>query len=260
MRLSEDQLRALQQAELGVLKQFISFCDSHGLMYFAVGGTALGCHKYSGFVPWDDDIDLAMPRNDYEKMLELAPKELSNALFVQTPETDLNYPYSFAKIRDIKTLYIEEETKDLRMVQGVFIDVFPIDEMSEKSFKRYLRKVKFYYAVMLAPTGGKRRRTFKGKIALFLSKFTKNRKLFRKIEKFRTAAKKGEIVCLQDIAYPKALVTRPRQLYLFNDLNIFSFGDVETFLKLRFGEIVTPPKDQQKPHHTPAAFSLHEKF
>ncbi len=182
MRLSEDQLRALQQAELGVLKQFISFCDSHGLMYFAVGGTALGCHKYSGFVPWDDDIDLAMPRNDYEKMLELAP------------------------------------------------------------------------------TGGKRRRTFKGKIALFLSKFTKNRKLFRKIEKFRTAAKKGEIVCLQDIAYPKALVTRPRQLYLFNDLNIFSFGDVETFLKLRFGEIVTPPKDQQKPHHTPAAFSLHEKF
>ena len=70
-------LARLQNTELQILKDFMEFCDSHGLLYFGIGGTGIGAMRHGGFIPWDDDIDIAMPRRDFEQFLSLAKKEFA---------------------------------------------------------------------------------------------------------------------------------------------------------------------------------------
>ena len=77
-------LRKLQLAELEVFKDFIKICDENGLSYFLFAGCAIGVERHKGFIPWDDDIDIGMPREDYKKFLQIAKNELPDHLFLQT--------------------------------------------------------------------------------------------------------------------------------------------------------------------------------
>lgn len=125
----------LQKVELNILKTFVEFCDKNDLQYFLVGGSALGAVRHNGFIPWDDDVDVAMPRKDYDKFIELGKKEFTGDIFLQTWETDPNYPYNFAKLRDSRTTYVESTYKFTRMNHGAWIDVFPLDGISKKQGK-----------------------------------------------------------------------------------------------------------------------------
>ena len=73
------------KVELDLLNNFIEICNKYKLTYFAIGGTLLGAIRHKGFIPWDDDIDIGMPREDYNKLLEIAKKEFKNPIFFQTP-------------------------------------------------------------------------------------------------------------------------------------------------------------------------------
>ena len=88
----------LQSVEFSLLKSFVNICDELGLTYYLVCGSALGAVKYSGFIPWDDDIDVALPRNDYELFCEKAPALLPAGYFLQNHKTDKNYPRIYSKI------------------------------------------------------------------------------------------------------------------------------------------------------------------
>ena len=87
----DSRLRKLQMAELEILKEFVRLCEAHGLQYYLVGGTLLGAVRHKGFIPWDDDIDVAMPRGDYDRFAQIAPKELDPRYFYQCPDTDPHY-------------------------------------------------------------------------------------------------------------------------------------------------------------------------
>ena len=117
----------LQQTEFEILKEYIAVCERLKLRYYLVCGSCLGAVKYSGFIPWDDDIDVAMPREDYRVFCEKAPLLLPEHLFLQTNESDRNYPNIFAKLRDSRTTYIEKGMAELDIHHGVYIDVFPLD-------------------------------------------------------------------------------------------------------------------------------------
>ena len=88
----EETLKRVQQTELGILKDFMALCDKHGLTYFGIAGTGIGAIRHKGFIPWDDDIDIALPRKDYEIFLKLARKYLSDRYIVLNCETNENYP------------------------------------------------------------------------------------------------------------------------------------------------------------------------
>lgn len=120
-------LRMLQLTELEILTEFARICDMHGLRYYLVGGTLLGAVRHGGFIPWDDDIDVAMPREDYDRFAQLAPRELAEEYFYQCPDTDPNYYLSYAKIRQNGTEVYEERFKNSRFHKGVFVDIFPLD-------------------------------------------------------------------------------------------------------------------------------------
>lgn len=117
----------LQKIEFDMLKKFVEICDTLGLTYYLVCGSALGAVKYKGFIPWDDDLDVALPRSDYETFCKEAPKFLPSYMFLQTYITDPKYPFLYGKLRNIKTAFIESGAEWLNINHGVYIDVFPID-------------------------------------------------------------------------------------------------------------------------------------
>ncbi len=122
-----DKLRQLQLCELEILDEFVRLCEKHGLRYYLVGGTLLGAVRHHGFIPWDDDIDVAMPRADYDRFGEVCRTELDLKFFYQCPETDPYYFLSYNKLRKNGTEVYEERFKDAKFHQGVFIDIFPLD-------------------------------------------------------------------------------------------------------------------------------------
>ena len=125
-------LRELQLAELSIFREFAAICEAHGLQYFLDGGTLLGAVRHKGFIPWDDDLDVAMPRKDYERFCQIAPDALPEGLFFQSYHSDPHYPNPFAKIRREGTTFGEKIYEGCKMRGGVFIDVFPYDVFPEK--------------------------------------------------------------------------------------------------------------------------------
>lgn len=117
----------LQQKEFELLKRFVELCETLQLRYYLVCGTALGAVKYGGFIPWDDDVDVAMPRGDYEIFLEKAPGLLPQGIFLQNYRTDPAFPQIFSKLRNSNTTYIEKSAAALPINHGIYIDIFPLD-------------------------------------------------------------------------------------------------------------------------------------
>ncbi len=117
----------LQKKEFELLKLFTDICEKIDVKYYLVCGSALGAVKYGGFIPWDDDVDVALFRDDYQRFLEEAPKLLPSNIFLQTYLTDSIYPNIYAKLRNSDTAYIESSSADLNINHGVYIDIFPLD-------------------------------------------------------------------------------------------------------------------------------------
>ena len=88
MEYNQETLRKLQKTELEILKDFIKICKKYNLTYFATGGTAIGALRHQGFIPWDDDIDVCMLRKDYERFMEVAPKEMGDRYVFMDTHTE----------------------------------------------------------------------------------------------------------------------------------------------------------------------------
>lgn len=132
----------LQKIELDILCEVLNVCEKLDLTYYLVCGSALGAVKYQGFIPWDDDIDIALPRNDYEIFIKDAPKLLPTYYFVQNYKSDPQFHLLGTKVRDSRTTYIEKMCRSLNINHGVFIDVFPLDGMSKdkRAYKIFKKK------------------------------------------------------------------------------------------------------------------------
>ncbi|MBQ9369936.1 MAG: LicD family protein [Clostridia bacterium] len=130
-------LRDIQLCELDILCRFSDVCEAHGLTYYMVGGTLLGAARTQGFIPWDDDIDVAMPRDDYERLASLYRENnglLGEQFFYQDHTTEPHYYLPYAKIRKRASYACEPEFAKARYTeQGVFIDIFPLDPCPPKS-------------------------------------------------------------------------------------------------------------------------------
>lgn len=127
----EPDLREIQLVELGILLEFDRVCKALELPYILCFGTLLGAVRHKGFIPWDDDVDVVMLRDDYERFLREAPALVKVPYFLQTIDTEPEYPFAFAKLRDSSTTFIEKMTVGRRINHGVFIDVFPFDGVPE---------------------------------------------------------------------------------------------------------------------------------
>ncbi len=128
---------------LKIAKAVDAVCEKHNLRYYIWAGTMIGAIRHKGFIPWDDDLDIAMPRADYNLLVEHAAEWLPEPYEMVCTETDSEYPLPFGKIQDASTTLIER--MHLRYLGGIYIDVFPIDGAPEGWLKRKLHFAKYEY-------------------------------------------------------------------------------------------------------------------
>ena len=126
--LVNEKRKKIWAIELQMLEKFDEVCKKYDLKYYAYYGTLLGAVRHQGFIPWDDDIDVVMFREDYEKFQTVAPKEFTEPYFFQNSYTD-QMLWFFSKIRDSRTTAIEFPYRNLH--QGIFIDIFPLDDVPD---------------------------------------------------------------------------------------------------------------------------------
>lgn len=132
---------------LDLLHEFMDVCDRNNIRYFACGGTILGAARHKGMIPWDDDIDVMMFREDYDKLCEIATKEFKHPYFFQTEHTDHESIRGHAQLRNSLTTGILTNEKGLfSFNQGLFLDIFPLDNVPNDPDLRieYIKKIRKY--------------------------------------------------------------------------------------------------------------------
>lgn len=135
--------REVQQRLLEMLLVIDDVCKKHGLRYYLIAGTMLGAVRHHGFVPWDDDADVALPRPDYEKLLEHADEWFPEQYELVNEKKDIMYPYLFSRLQDARTTYILR--RNFNFVGGLPIDIFPIDGMTDNKWARAIHYAKYNF-------------------------------------------------------------------------------------------------------------------
>lgn len=139
-KIDEETLNKLHKVELEIFDWVVNICEKNKLNYFLAGGTLIGAIRHKGFIPWDDDLDITMPRADFEKFLEITKKNKYKNYFIQYHTTEKDYWLPFIKVRKKNTYFKEEGTDRYNGEKGIFIDIFPLDYApKQKSVNQFMQ-------------------------------------------------------------------------------------------------------------------------
>ena len=140
-----EELERLQATLYRILAEIKRVCDKHGIRYFITGGTAIGAYFWGKILPWDDDVNVGMPRADYERFARIAQEEMGQDYFLQTPQTDPHVPFFFMKVRMNGTEFNEGTFRKLNIHQGIYVDIFPFDRMpGNKRIEKIQHNILFF--------------------------------------------------------------------------------------------------------------------
>lgn len=154
-----DKMKQIWQTELSILDSIDAICRKNNIKYFAMNGTLLGAVRHNGFIPWDDDLDIGMLRDDYNHFIEAASRELPDYMFLQTLFSDpCIFNNGITRVRDSRTTGIEEHNLNHPSNQGIWVDIIPIDYSSadDKLFRKKSQRVGHFNLLMQAKVYGNR--------------------------------------------------------------------------------------------------------
>lgn len=247
----DTELRKLQLKMFDILVAVTDICDRHRLPYWISGGTLLGAKRHSGFIPWDDDIDIELLRGDYNKLLKILPKELPDDLYLQTPG-EKSYRLLFSKVRDKNSTIVSDEEDMARYeYKGIFIDIFPeersylwlknaVDFFYGRAFRRIkrgraLESLRYFYeytvSLFLLPVGILLKWMARGICAI-----TQPQNILHSYGIGNTTNHRaGYMFPLSKIKFEGRMFSAPK--------------DVDLYLKTQYGDYMSIPKAENRPSH-----------
>ncbi len=254
-------LEELHKVEIELLDEFVRICDKYKLTYYLSGGTLLGAVRHKGFIPWDDDIDVSMFRRDYDKFIEVAQKEINSKYYLDSFETNKDYYLPFAKIKKNNTIFDEEESTNLLHHKGIYIDIFPLDNVKNNHklgkvralFVRTIVETMFYKLKIRSL------KIVKHPILVFILSLLSKRSLMKWQKHLLTKNKNDSsmYVCALagSYAYEKELTLRsnfyPPKKVMFEGKEYNGMNDNDIYLSRLYGDYMKLPPKEKRVNHMP---------
>ena len=264
MYTDDDFVKDIQSDLLLILKKFDAYCRKHDIKYALCGGSAIGAIRHKGFIPWDDDLDFMMYRSEYNKLLECVEKEPIEGIFLQNYKTDKNFPHDFAKLRLEGSYGREWIHQGIKMHEGVFGDIFQIDNVDGRHAKWNTFMCRFFdfsvwFKTALIYPPKKWMIPFIFILELIfvyplLCNFIPMTTLSTWREKFFTRMnnKKTTHIGLlsgyshSDTCFPKSAISEEMIEVPFEDTTSFVPLSYDEYLTLSYGDYMTPPKETEQ--------------
>jgi len=270
--MNNEELNKLKAIEIDMLKELIRICKKHELRYFVIGGTCLGAVRHKGFIPWDDDIDIGMPRKDYNKFLEIAQNELPSNLFLQNYKTEKDFILNYTKIRNNKTTFVEKSIAHMDINHGVYIDIFPLDGVPKNRFIRNINNLRIG-CLNLGISGHYindiKDMKFRSRVIRYIMKtLYKPYKLHKKMDSIVEKYDYDQCALVKNyfgIRGEKEIV--PKEYFgmgctlNFENTCVTAPIDIDSYLTNLYGDYMTPPlKEKQISHHVTSIIDLNNSY
>ena len=251
-------LKRIQEIELEMLRNFHTLCTTNNLSYYIVGGTLLGAIRHGGFIPWDDDIDIAMPRDDYEKFINIYSKEMPSFLEVKSNPLNLD----IVQIVNKNTLIELGKQK-----QGVFIDIFPIDGapapgLSQKLFSWNILFYRMLCKLSVLDILEERDRGRIENLVVSIAKIIYLPKILNTDSLLKKLGKKTQKYSLKDSLYSGVILGRYREKELlptkvwgmpkeicFESIKVYAPSDSHSYLTSLYGDYMKLPPENMRISH-----------
>ena len=257
-----------KEIQVEILKEVRNFCDEHNLTYFLGGGTLLGAIRHKGYIPWDDDIDIMMPRADYEKLLTEFNETCNNQYKLISYKNTEDYYYIFAKVVNTQTILVEDNYKKIKDL-GIYIDIFPIDYLpddeneTKKIMKQYrkMHKITSMYSVdkLEEVTKSKSKLIMKKLILSVVNKKDRYKNLLQKMDSLASSYKDtNTVACVSGRYFEKEIMP---STYIAETIYADFEGEkykipagYDAYLTKHYGNYMElPPEEKRtKEHHNEA--------
>lgn len=261
-----DQLKEVQKIQLEMAVEVKRICDENNIKYFIIAGTLLGAVRHKGFIPWDDDLDIGMFREDYDKFIQCAEKKLSSQYFLQTWDTDSGFGLPIAKVRKNGTRFVEKNSAKTSGHKGIYIDIFPFDNVPTSKIAQKIHDINTYVLKRLILCkvgyelwldGGKLKKAVY-KVINSIAKNTsldKNKKrLEKQMKKYNNYKTEYVVAFGGAYGYSRESIKREWVENLttikFEDEEFMCPKDYDSYLTYFYGDyMIPPPKDERFNRH-----------
>ena len=264
----EEVLQRLHETELEILDALAALCAEEGLNWFLIGGSVLGAKRHEGFIPWDDDIDTGMLREDYDRFMQIAPEKLPDAFELLSPDNTPGYAPMFAKVCKKGTRFCAQEAVDAGVNMGIFVDIFPRDRVAvdpvlcKKQYRaaRTFTRASYLYhsdAITRVPKGlyGKAARAAFPMVHKVLNRFGDEEAIRRKFREGTVLSSNARAIECASFTSPSM---PPLPLRMFEQTELASFegrmlpvpSPAEEYLETAYGKTWSevPPPEKRKSH------------
>lgn len=259
--LTKAQLRKMQLLQLDMITELDRVCRAHNIKYCLSYGTMIGAVRHKGYIPWDDDADISMLREEYEKFKSVSHELDPHICYFQDHTTDPKYRWGYGKLRRTGTVFVRLGQEHLKCRTGVFIDIFPLDDIPDGFLAQRLHTLQcFLLRKILWAEVGKYSAKGTEKLCYQLLSHVPTQVVFAQLEKMALRSRKGNTNHVRTLTFP---LFRNNSLkkewflncseYEFEGKYFFGPADYDAYLKSQYGDYMTLPPEHEQGQHAPVS-------